>query len=209
MQDKIKVKRQVDRAKYDRETLDRILDEALVGHVAFQDSGHVFNIPMIFARNGDKILLHSSVKSRIYEVLASGTEVNITVTIVDGIVLAKSAYHSSMNYRSAMVFGETTAILDPDSKMAASKLITEKIAPGRWNDCRKPNVAELKATGFVEVQISEFSSKIRQGPPVDDPADLSLPNWYGVIPVSLSRGIPIGMPEDGKSIEIPEYLKSF
>lgn len=207
LEDNIKIKRHSDRARYDRGTVNSILDESMVCHVAFSDSGHVFNIPMIFARNGNRIILHASIKSRIYEVMAAGAEVSITVTIIDGIVLARSAYNSSMNYRSAIILGRSSVIKDSGKKLEASGIITEKITRGRWDDCRKPTETELRATGFVEVEIQNFSSKIREGPPVDNPEDLSLPYWSGIIPIRLSKGVPQSSNSLGKEVPLPDYLR--
>lgn len=197
-----------ERGNYDRDTLYNILDQSLICHIAFADGGQVFNIPMVFARRGDSVYLHSSVKSRIYGVLSSGTGLCMTSTVIDGIVVAKSAFHSSMNYRSAMVFGKALPVTGEQEKISAAGAITEKMISGRWDDCRLPNKSELKTTGFLRLDLEKFSCKIREGDPVEDPADLELPYWSGVIPVSVEKGYPKTAESNGIQAEIPQYLKN-
>lgn len=206
MDDRSKVKRHAERGRYDTETVNKILDEGMICHVAFSQDGQMFNIPMIHARSGNSLVLHASIKSRIYEYLATGAEVSITVTLVDGIVLAKSAHHSSLNYRSVVIFGKPFPILGDQEKLAAAHLVVNKIAPGRWEDSRQPTEPELRATGFLNVDINEASAKVREGPPIDDSADLDLPYWTGVIPLNVTRGNPIPA-EGSEKLPKPEYLK--
>lgn len=202
-----KVMRHAERGRYDLDTIKGILDEGMVCHVAFSQSGQLFNIPMIYARNENTIFLHTSIKSRIYEVLSSGTDICVTVTLVDGIVLAKSAFHSSLNYRSVILFGKSAPIEETGEKLEVARLITEKITPGRWNDCRIPREEELRATGFLKLEIDEVSAKIREGPPVDDPTDANLSYWSGVIPIELKRKIPVSVVDPEKT-PFPEYLRN-
>ena len=207
MEKKTRVNRHGDRGNYDRETINRILDEGLVCHVAFNDMGQPFNVPMLYVRDGSSIILHASSKSRIYGTLSSGTDLCATVTIMDGIVLAKSAFNSSMNYRSVMIFGNAKPILDTREKIDATRLITEKAVKGRWDDCRQPDSAELKATGFLRIPIVQFSSKVREGPPVEGSLDTDLNYWSGVIPVVQTREKPVTAEPDSGKIQVPEYLK--
>lgn len=204
--ERARVKRHPNRGKYDRESVNAILDEGMVCHTAFQSDGQPFNIPMLYARIGEDIFIHTSIRSRFYDILKSGSSVCIAVTLLDGIVLAKSAFNSSMNYRSAVIFGSMTPVTEEAEKMVVSEAITEKIAKGRWNDCRRPNKNELKATGFLKMPISEFSVKVREGPPVDDPKDLDLEYWSGVIPVTEIRGTPVTSRDNANSTGIPGYL---
>ena len=166
MPDQFKVKRSPERASYDLETAFDILDQSLIGHVAFCMEEIPYNIPMIFARKDTSLLIHSSVKSRFHRVLSSGVPVCLTSTLLDGIVLAKSPFHSSMNYRSVMVFGRAMEIQAENEKMEASQLITEKMVRGRWQDCRQPDKSELKVTGFLKIHIDNFSVKSRSGDPI-------------------------------------------
>lgn len=208
MADYSRIRRIPERGRYDRETLNHILDECLVSHVSFVQDGQVFNIPMLFARDGDSVILHTSVKSRIYETLSVGVDVCLATTIVDGIVVAKSAFHSSMNYRSALIFGKCEPILG-EEKMTAAYHITEKIVEGRWNDCRLPKENELKSTGFLRLKVDKFSCKIRGGGPVDDKPDTSLPHWSGVIPLSIEAGEPETSETDVGKIDVPSYVASW
>ncbi len=196
-----------ERGKYDRETLYSILDGSLICHISFIEDDHVFNIPMLFARDGDTVYIHSSIGGRLFEKLSSGTEVCLTATILDGIVVAKSAFHSSMNYRSAMIFGNFVPVNGEQEKMSVARAITEKMIKGRWSDCRLPKESELRSTGFLSLELKEFSCKIREGGPVEDPADLNLPYWSGVIPISLKRGGPTAAGSEKDNLETPEYLK--
>lgn len=202
----IRVKRQPDRGKYDRKSIYSILDQALICHVAFSAGDVPYNIPMIPLRYGPVLYVHTSIKSRFYHVLSSGVPTCVAATILDGIVLAKSAYNSSMNYRSAMVFGPMSPVTEEAEKLMAAEKLTEKIAAGRWVDCRQPNEGELRATGFLKLSIDTFSAKVRSGPPGDNPDDLSLPHWSGVIPVTSSKGSPVTAPADQGKIGVPDYL---
>ena len=196
-----------ERGKYDRETLYGILDESLICHISFVSNGHVFNIPMIFARAGNSVYIHSSIGGRLYENLSSGTDICLTATLLDGMVVAKSAFHSSMNYRAAMIFGKFKPVDGVKEKMSVARTITEKMIKGRWSDCRLPKENELRATGFLRLELQDFSCKVREGDPVEDPSDMDLPYWSGVVPISLQMGQPKAATSKGPEPKLPEYLK--
>ncbi|HUF18309.1 MAG TPA: pyridoxamine 5'-phosphate oxidase family protein, partial [Thermoanaerobaculia bacterium] len=163
-----------------------ILDEAVVCHAGFSIDGKPFVIPMTYGRRDDQLFLHGSVASRLLRSLAGGVDVCVTVTLLDGLVLARSAFHHSMNYRSVVVFGTAREIADGEEKFLALETITEHIAPGRWSASRQPNPAELKATTVLALPLKEASAKIRTGPPKDDEEDYELPVWAGVAPLRLT-----------------------
>lgn len=197
-----------ERSVRDMQMANRIMDEAVVCHVAFSMDGQPFNLPMTFVRVGESIYLHASVKGRIYSVLKSGVRACITFTILDGIVLAKSVYNTSMNYRSVMAFGTMNSVEDKETKLLVSEKLTEKICEGRWSDCRHPTDNEFKATGFLEMKIQDISVKIRDGPPVDNKDDLKLPHWSGIIPVNQVKGTPEPVPDKNSTGVLPDYLET-
>ena len=199
------VQRHSERAVGDSDAAYSILDQALMAHVAFADDCVIFNIPMTFARIGDSIFFHSSKQGRFYNVLISGTSVCADITILDGIVLAKSAFNTSMNYRSVMIFGSMVDVTDYDRKYAISEAIAEKIVPGRWNDCRHPSSTEISATGFLELPLEQISVKVNNGGPSEKKMDVTLPHWSGVIAMKTARS---AMPLDA-SVELPEYLAKY
>lgn len=204
-----KIRSHSERGNYDLETLHELLDEALICHVSFLQDGQIFNIPMLYVRNEEIIILHSSAKGRIHNTLSSGSDISIAVTLLDGIVVAKSAFHSSMNYRSAVIFGQGKPILDIKEKMNAARLITEKMIPGRWDDCRKPKKNELESTGFLSVEIKEYSCKERSGSPIEDPADIDLPYWSGNLSTAISvKEITVSKNDKGK-LETPGYIRNW
>lgn len=184
-------KRLPKRGSYDRDTVYRILDEAFVCHVGFNVQGSPFVIPTGYGRNGDNLYIHGSAASRMMLALQEGIEVCVTVTIVDGLVLARSAFHHSMNYRSVMVFGRATIVADEAEKMAALKALTNHIVPDRWESVRAPNRQEMKATLVLKLPLEEAAAKVRTGPPIDDEEDYALPVWAGVLPLTLSAGAPV------------------
>jgi hypothetical protein len=188
--DRTRVRRIPDRGHYDRATIYAVLDEALVCHVAFVEDGRPFVIPTLHARVGDALFLHGAPASRLLKHIASGGEVSVAATIVDGLVLAKSVFHHSVNYRSAVLFGHGALVEGDAEKLAALEAFTEKIAPGRWDAARRPTLAELNATAVIRIAIEEASAKTRAGGPKDDPEDLALDVWSGVIPITLVRGVP-------------------
>lgn len=189
---------------YDRSTINSILDEGLICHVGFVDEGLPYVIPTLYARSGDRLLVHGSAASRLARTLASGSDVCLSVTLLDGIVLARSVFNHSMNYRSVVIFGKASPIEDEQEKKEAMRLFSEHVMPGRWNDARQPSSVELKATLVLSLPIRESSAKLRTGPPVDDEEDLDFPVWAGVLPLSLRKGDPVAA-TDG--IDLPGYLR--
>jgi nitroimidazol reductase NimA-like FMN-containing flavoprotein (pyridoxamine 5'-phosphate oxidase superfamily) len=187
------IRRLPERGNYERETVYAILDEALICHVGFAIEGKPFVIPMAFGRDGDRLFLHGSVASRLQRNLAGGVEVAVEATILDGLVLARSVFHHSMNYRSVVIFGTARQIVDDEEKMQALRALSEHLAPGRWNETREPSDAELKATSVLELPLSEASAKIRSGPPKDEPEDLGIRVWAGVVELKLT---PTGVVDD-------------
>ena len=202
-----RVVRESQRAVYDRDAVNQILDEAFVCHVGFVAGGQPYVIPTAFGRDGDMLYIHGSVASRMLRNLEQGVPVCITVTLVDGLVLARSVFNHSMNYRSVVVLGTATLVDDPGEKLAALRVLSEHILPHRWDDSRQPNEKELKATSVLRLPINEFSAKIRVGPPVDDEEDYSFPTWAGVIPLEVKSGTPIR--DDRCQQELPAYLKNY
>ena len=178
------------RAGYDRETIDAILDEALVAHVGFAVEGQPYVIPTLHARVGDSVYFHGSSASRTVRALAAGAPACLTVTLLDGLVLARSAVHHSVNYRSVVVLGQATAIEAADERMAAIEAFTERLIPGRWGEVRPPTAKELRAIQVLALPLSEVSTKARTGPPVDDEEDYALDTWAGVIPLDTVAGAP-------------------
>jgi nitroimidazol reductase NimA-like FMN-containing flavoprotein (pyridoxamine 5'-phosphate oxidase superfamily) len=200
-----KIKRHRERGNYDRAVVNAILDEALVSHVGFVDDGQPYVIPMLHARAGDTLYLHGSTQSRAMHTLTGGADVCVTTTLLDGLVLARSVYHHSMNYRAVVVVGRARQVSDPQEKLDAMKCLVDHVLPGRWDDARRPNDGELKVTTIAALQIDEASAKIRTGPPADAKSDLSLPVWAGVIPLALAPAEPI--PDNGAVM--PDYLERF
>jgi nitroimidazol reductase NimA-like FMN-containing flavoprotein (pyridoxamine 5'-phosphate oxidase superfamily) len=193
--DRVRVRRQPGRARYDRAAIDAILDQALVCHLAFLDGDQPYAIPTLHARDGDVVYVHGSSAGRTQRLLGSGAPVCLTATLIDGLVLARSAFHHSVNYRSAVLLGEATAITDPEEKRHALARFVDKAAPGRWPHIRPPSPRELRATSVLSLPIAEASAKIRSGPPIDEPEDLALGVWAGVIPLELRAGEPEPAPD--------------
>jgi uncharacterized protein len=189
------LKRLPARGRFDRATVDAILDEGLVCHVGFVVDGQPFVIPTIHARVGDVLYVHGSAASRMLKTLRDGVPVALTVTLVDGLVLARSAFHHSINYRSVVVLGRATAVEDPREKWDALEAIVEHVARGRWAEVREPNDKEMAATLVLRLPIDEASAKVRTGPPIDDEEDYALPVWAGVLPLSIVPGAPIADPK--------------
>jgi uncharacterized protein len=184
--DRIRVKREPHRGRYDRETIDAILDEALVSHLGFCVEGRPFVIPTLHARVDDTVYVHGSAASRMLRELDGGAPVCLTATLFDGLVLAKSVFNHSVDYRCAVVFGTASRVPDGDAKAAALRALTEQLAPGRWEEARQPTEQELKATWILALPIDEASAKVRTGPPEEEPGDEELPVWSGVVPVHLA-----------------------
>lgn len=179
------------RGSFDRQTIYRILDEAFVCHVAFVADGQPIAIPTAFARQGDVVYLHGSAASRMLRSLADGLDACVTVTIVDGLVLARSAFHHSMNYRSVVILGRARLVTESAEKLAALRALTNHIVPDRWTELRPATDQELAATSVLALPIEEASAKVRTGPPIDDEDDVSWPVWAGVVPLSLGSGEPV------------------
>jgi len=203
------VKRLPDRGAYDSETVFKILDEGLICHVGFSVEGQPYVIPTGFARVEDTLYIHGSAASRMLRTLAEGVQVCVTVTLLDGLVLARSAFHHSMNYRSVVMLGRATLVSDPAEKIKALEAFTEHIVRGRWNDVRLPTEAELKATTVLALPLAEVSAKIRTGPPKDDAEDYELPIWAGVVPLTIRPAAPIGDPRLKAGMEPPAYARKY
>lgn len=206
---KTKLRRLPNRATYDVETIYQILDEGFVAHVGFAANGQTFVIPTGYARCGDKLLIHGSSASRMMRAMAEEIEVCVTVTLIDGLVLARSAFHHSMNYRSVVVFGAAKIITAENEKMEALRLFTEHIVPGRWTDVRPPTANELKATTVLVVPLTEASAKIRTGNPVDDKEDYAMNVWAGVLPAAMNFGEPIPDAQLSREIALPTYIANY
>ena len=206
---KTQVKRAAKRGHYDFETVANILDEGLVCHVGFVVDQQPFVIPTAYGRIDDKIYIHGASASRMLKSLSTGIDVCLTVTLLDGLVLARSVYHHSMNYRSVVLFGTAQAVMDPAEKMTALKAFTEHVMRGRWDDVRSPNPTELAATSVLSLPIAEASAKIRTGPPTDDAADYSLPVWAGVLPLALAPSTPLADPQLPKEISVPNNVRNY
>jgi hypothetical protein len=202
-----KLRRLPKRGHHDRETIDAILDEALVAHVAFVHDGRPAVVPTLLARVGDEVYLHGSSASRALRALQAGAEACLEVTLVDGIVLARSAFHHSINYRSAILYGALRAVDDAEERTRALEAFTEKLIPGRWAHVRWPTRQELKATAVLALRIQEGSAKIRTGPPGDDDEDYALDAWAGVVPLRVSAGAPQPDPLLRPGIEVPEHVR--
>jgi uncharacterized protein len=201
------VKRLPDRGAYDSETVFKILDEGFICHVGFSVEGQPFVIPTGYARVNDTLYIHGSAASRMLRTLAEGVQVCVTVTLLDGLGLARSAFHHSMNYRSVVMLGRAMLVSDAAEKFKALQAFTEHIVRGRWNDVRLPTEAELKATAVLALPLAEVSAKIRKGPPKDDAEDYELPIWAGVVPLSIVQAPPIADPRLKAGLEPPAYAK--
>jgi nitroimidazol reductase NimA-like FMN-containing flavoprotein (pyridoxamine 5'-phosphate oxidase superfamily) len=186
-----KVKRLAKRAVYDKAAVHAILDEGILCHVGFVREGQPFVIPTLYARSGDALYFHGSGASRMLRSLAEGIEVCLTVTLVDAYVLARSAFHHSMNYRSVVVLGRARQVSDRGEMLEALRLITDHVVPGRWDEVRGPNELEMKQTAVLCLPLTEVSAKVRTGAPGDDEEDYALPIWAGIVPIQTSLGEPV------------------
>src|SRR6266446_6796567 len=202
-----RVVRESHRGVYDRVAAYQILDEGFICHVGFVVDGQPFVIPTAYGRVGDNLYIHGSAASRMLRNLDRGIAVCITVTLLDGLVLARSVFNHSMNYRSVVILGTATLISNPEEKIAALRVLSEHILPGRWNDSRQPNEKELKATSVLRIPIEEFSAKVRVGLPIDDEPDYTFPTWAGVIPLDTAVGTPIR--DERCQRELPKYLRDY
>jgi nitroimidazol reductase NimA-like FMN-containing flavoprotein (pyridoxamine 5'-phosphate oxidase superfamily) len=204
-----RVVREADRAVYDREAVYKILDEGFICHVGFNVDGQPFVIPTSYGRSGDNLYIHGSAASRMLRNLDSGIPVCVAVTLLDGLVLARSIFNHSMNYRSVVIVGTAAAVQDPAEKLEALRLLSEHILPGRWAESRYPNERELKATFALRLPITEFSAKVRQGPPIDDEEDYAFRTWAGVIPLETVAGAPIADSRCQAEIPVPAYARAY
>ena len=204
-----RVVREAERAVYDREAAYRILDEGFLCHVGFVTDGQPFVIPTSYGRKDASLYIHGSAASRMLRQMKDGVPICVTVTLLDGLVLARSIFNHSMNYRSVVILGKATLVDDPKEKLEALRLLSEHILPGRWSDSRQPNERELKATSVLRLPIEEFSAKVRQGPVVDDEEDYSFPTWAGVVPLEVKTGEPI---DDARLLpgqSVPAYARHY
>ena len=201
------LRRMPSRGSHDCETIYPILDAGFLASVGFCSHGQPFVIPTLYGRKADKLYLHGSAASRMLGELEAGLPACVSVTLVDGLVLSRSAFHHSMNYRSVVAFGTAHSIDEPRQKMEGLQIISEHLVPGRWKDVRQPNELELRATKVLEFSIEEASAKVRSGPPLDDASDYGFSVWAGVLPLAMRCGSPIpdGALADG--IEVPDYLR--
>jgi nitroimidazol reductase NimA-like FMN-containing flavoprotein (pyridoxamine 5'-phosphate oxidase superfamily) len=207
--ERTQVKRLPKRGKYDQETVFSILDTAFVCHVGFTVDGQPYVIPTNFGRSGDMLYLHGSAASRMLRQLSEGIPVCVTVTHVDGLVLARSAFHHSVNYRSVVILGQARLVEDLAEKMEALRIFTEHVMKGRWNDVRQPTEQELKATTVLALPLDEVSAKVRTGGPIDDEGDYNLPVWAGVLPLTTSVKSPEPDPQRRNDPPVPEYLRNY
>ena len=203
------LKRLPQRGSYDREVINQILDEGFICHVGFAVDDRPFVIPTGYARVGDRLLIHGSQASRMLRTLGQGIDVCVTVTLLDGLVLARSAFHHSMNYRSVIVFGNARVVDDPDEKLEALRALSEHMIPVRWDDVRQPNEHELRLTTVLSLPLTEASAKVRTGPPLDDEEDYELLVWAGVIPLRLVAGTPIDDPRLPEKSGAPMYAAEY
>jgi nitroimidazol reductase NimA-like FMN-containing flavoprotein (pyridoxamine 5'-phosphate oxidase superfamily) len=203
--DRTRVRREPSRGVYDRATIDAILDEGLVCHLGFETDGQPYVIPTLYGRLGDEIYVHGSSASRMLRTLDGGVDACLTVTLVDGIVLARSIFNHSINYRSVVVLGRAVAVTDVDEKLRALEAFSARLLPGRWAEVRPPTATELKATSILRMPLDEASAKVRTGPPKDNEEDYGWPVWAGVIPLALAAGEPEPDPALGAGFEPPVW----
>ena len=209
MSDRTRVLREPQRAVYDRQVIYKILDEGLICNVGFTADGQPFVIPTMFARVNDAIYFHGSAASRMLRGLSTALRVCVTVTLADGVVLARSVFNHSMNYRSVVALGTATILDEASEKLAALRAFTEKILPGRWDDARQPNEKELKATSILRLPLTEVSAKVRQGDVEDDTEDYALPIWAGIVPLRLVADAPLRDKRCDEAIPTPVYAANF
>ena len=203
------LKRLPKRGEYDHAAVYQILDEAFICHVGFITGDKPIVIPTSFARVANDLYIHGSAASRMLQSLEGGIDVCVTVTLIDGLVLARSAFHHSINYRSVVIFGNASIVTDRDEKTNALQAFTEHIVPGRWEDVRPPNESEMRATMVLKVPLVEVSAKVRTGPPIDDEEDYALNVWAGVVPLELRAGNPVNDDRLPSGIEPPDYARSY
>ncbi|MGE0439921.1 MAG: pyridoxamine 5'-phosphate oxidase family protein [Gemmatimonadales bacterium] len=206
---RVAVRRHSDRGRYDRETIDAILAEAVLAHVGFVVDGQLYVLPTLYARVGDTLYFHGAAANRMLGSITDGQPVCITVTLLDGLVMARAHYSHSANYRSVVVVGQGREVTDVAEKTRSFEALVEQVARGRWTDARQPNPTEIRVTRVVAVPLDEASAKVRTGPPVDDEADLASGHWAGVLPLRLAAGVPIAAPEMPAGAVPPDYLVNY
>jgi nitroimidazol reductase NimA-like FMN-containing flavoprotein (pyridoxamine 5'-phosphate oxidase superfamily) len=207
--DRSTVKRLPARGVYDRAVIHQLLDAGMVCHLGFVHGGQPFVIPTTYVRIGETVYVHGSPASRMLQSLEQGVAACVTVTLVDGLVLARSAFHHSINYRSVVVFGTGALVSDPEEKLGILQALTDHLIPGRWQEIRQPSPQELKRTLVLAIPIDEASAKIRVGPPLDDDEDYQLSMWAGVLPLKLVAGDPVPDPKLSPGISVPEYAAAY
>jgi uncharacterized protein len=203
------LKRLPKRGSHERDTINQILDEGFICHVGFAVDGQPFVIPTGYARAGDRLFIHGSQASRMLRALETGIDVCLTVTLIDALVMARSAFHHSMNYRSVVIFGHASLIEERETKLAALFALSEHMIPGRWGEVREPNESELQQTTVLSLPIDEASAKIRTGPPLDDEEDYALNVWAGVLPMKMVTAEPIADPRMPADINVPDYVAAY
>ena len=203
-----KVVRDPKRATYDKQKIYQILDDHFLCHMAYVFEGIPIVIPTAYGRKKDTLYVHGAAKNRMIQSMLSNDKVSVTVTHTDGIVMARSVFHHSFNYRSAVLFGKPRLVTDENERLEALETITENIVKGRWNEARKPNAKELKATIVLAIEVTDASAKTRTGPPVDEPEDYGLDVWAGIVPVDQKFGEPVPDPELSNDVPVPESLKA-
>ena len=203
------LKRLPERASYDREVVYKILDEGFVCHVGLVIDGQPFVIPTAYGRVGDNLYIHGSAASRTLRATGGGIPVCVTVTLVDGLVLARSAFHHSINYRSVVILGAATMVEAAEEKMTALRAFTEHVIPGRWDDVREPSELELKGTSVLALPLVEVSAKVRTGPPKDDEEDMAIPVWAGELPLRIMAGSPVDDPQLSAGFSPPVYVTQY
>ena len=204
-----RLKRRAQRGHYDRATVNAILDEALVCHIGFAHEGYVTVLPTAYVRHGDSLYVHGSTANRMFRAIRDGAEACVTVTLLDGVVLARSAFHQSMNYRCVVLYGGAREVTEESRKLEAMHWLLDHVAPGRWAEVRPPSPQELKQTLVLEFPIDEASAKVRSGPPLDDEEDLSAPCWAGEIPLCLIAREPVVAPDMRRQVPVPEYAANY
>jgi uncharacterized protein len=207
--ERAELRRIPDRGSHDRETINHILDAGFLASVGFCVDSQPYVIPTLYGRDGEKLYLHGSAASRMLRQLETGVAACVTVTLVDGLVLSRSAFDHSMNYRSVVAFGSARKVFDPQLKIQSLRIISEHLIAGRWAEVRGPSDQELKATTVLEFQIEEASAKVRKGPPLDDENDYELPVWAGVLPLETRCGPPIPDDKLVEGVTLPEYVRRY
>ncbi|HXN87641.1 MAG TPA: GNAT family N-acetyltransferase [Candidatus Binataceae bacterium] len=203
------VNRMRKRAVYDREVIHAILDRSIICHVGFVADGTPRVLPTLHARIGDKVYIHGAATNHMLKTAGKGAEICLTATLIDGLVMARSAFHHSVNYRSAVIFGIATEVTDREDKLAAMRALVEHIAPGRWDGSRTPSPKEIAATSILELPINEASAKVRTGGPLDDEEDYALPHWAGVIPLRTEAKLPIPDARLNARIVMPAHISEY